>query len=48
MTDLSAREEVLAVDPRCCPHCVLGFVEMADTQDAEVLDVEIKAYCRQI
>lgn len=47
-TELPVREEVLAVDPCCCPQCGLGFVEMAGTQDAEVLEVEVKAYRRQI
>ena len=46
--DLPVREEVVAVDPCCCPKCGLGFVEMAGTQDAEVLEVEVKAYRRQI
>ncbi|HEY7804755.1 MAG TPA: IS66 family transposase [Orrella sp.] len=48
VTDLPVREEVLAVDPCTCPQCGLGFVEMAGTQDTEVLEVEVKAYRRQI
>ncbi|MCD8504655.1 MAG: IS66 family transposase [Burkholderiaceae bacterium] len=46
--ELPVREEVLAVDPCCCPKCGLGFVEMAGTQDAEVLEIEVKPYRRQI
>lgn len=46
--DLPVREEVVAVDPCRCPKCGLGFVEMAGTQDAEVLEVGVKAYRRQI
>jgi transposase len=45
---LPVREEVLAVDPCCCPQCGLGFVEMPGTQEAEVLEVEVNAYRRQI
>lgn len=47
-TELPVREEVLSADPCCCPQCGLGFVEMAGTQDAEVLEIEVKAYRRQI
>ena len=46
--DLPVRQEILAVDPCCCPQCGLGFVEMAGTQDAEVLEIDVKAYRRQI
>jgi len=46
--DLPVREEVLAIEPCSCPKCGLGFVEMAGTQDAEVLEVEVKAYRRLV
>ena len=47
-TDLPLREEILPVNPCCCPQCGLGFVEMAGTQDSEVLEVEVKAYRRMV
>ena len=46
--NLPVHEEVLPVDPCCCPKCGLGYVEMPGTQDSEVLEVEVKAYRRQI
>jgi transposase len=30
----------------CCPECGLGLSEFAGTQDAEVLEIEVKAYRR--
>lgn len=30
----------------CCPDCGLGLSEVAGTQDAEVLEIEVKAYRR--
>ena len=45
---LPVREQVLAVDPCCCSRCGLGFVEMAGTQDAQVLEIEVKAYRRLV
>jgi transposase len=30
----------------CCPRCGLGLVDFAGTQDAEVLEIEVKAYRR--
>ena len=47
-TKLLVREEILTPDPCCCPQCGSEFVEMAGTQVAEVLEVEVKAYRRQI
>jgi len=47
-TNLPAREQIIDVDPCCCPQCGLGFVEMAGTQDSEVLEIEVKAYRRVI
>lgn len=46
--NLPVYEEILPVDPCCCPKCGLGYVEMPGTQDSEVLEVEVKAYRRQI
>ena len=32
----------------CCPRCGLGLSEFPGTQDAEVLEIEVKAYRRLI
>lgn len=32
----------------CCPRCGLGLSEFAGTQDAEVLEIEVKAYRRVV
>lgn len=32
----------------CCPGCGLGLSEFAETQDAEVLEIEVKAYRRVV
>ena len=46
--NVPVRQEILPVNPCCCPKCGLGYVEMPGTQDSEVLEVEVKAYRRQI
>lgn len=42
---LPAKVQELA-SQACCPRCGLGLVEFAGTQDAEVLEIEVKAYRR--
>lgn len=44
---LPARVQELTTQA-CCPRCGLGLREFAGTQDAEVLEIEVKAYRRVI
>lgn len=47
LTQLPAREQELT-SQACCPRCGLGLSEFPGTQDAEVLEIEVKAYRRVI
>ena len=38
----------LPLESRCCPHCGKPAVEMSDTEDSEVVEIEVQAYRRQI
>jgi len=45
---LPARVEMIELPPekRCCPHCGQAYAERADTEDAELIEIEVRAYRR--
>ena len=43
-----ARVEFVELDPATCPKCGLGLNEFPGTEDSEVVEVEVKAYRREI
>ena len=45
---LPARVEFVELDPATCPKCGLGLNEFPGTEDSEVVEVEVKAYRREI
>ena len=45
---LSARHEDVVLGKAQCPECGLAFKEFAGTEDAQVLEIEVKAYRRVI
>ena len=45
---LTERHENIALEKAQCPECGLAFKEFADTEDAQVLEIEVKAYRRVI
>lgn len=45
---LSERHEYVVLDKAQCPECGLAFKEFAGTEDAQVLEIEVKAYRRII
>ena len=45
---LSERHEDVMLDKAQCPECGLAFKEFAGTEDAQVLEIEVKAYRRVI
>ncbi|MFM1978771.1 MAG: hypothetical protein RLZ68_36 [Pseudomonadota bacterium] len=45
---LSERHEDIVLGKAQCPECGLAFKEFADTEDAQVLEIEVKAYRRVI
>ncbi len=45
---LSARHEDVVLAKAQCPECGLAFKELAGTEDAQVLEIEVKAYRRVI
>lgn len=47
-TQLPARHEVVTLDKPQCPNCGLAFNSFAGTEDAQVLEIEVKAYRRVI
>lgn len=47
-TQLSARHEDVVLDNAQCPNCGLSFKSFAGTEDAQVLEIEVKAYRRVI
>ena len=47
-TQLSARHEDVTLDKAQCPACGLAFNRFAGTEDAQVLEIEVKAYRRVI
>ena len=47
-TQLPARHEDVALDKAQCPNCGLAFKSFAGTEDAQVLEIEVKAYRRVI
>ncbi len=47
LAQLPAKVEELT-SQACCPRCGLGLSEFSGTQDAEVLEIEVKAYRRVV
>ena len=47
-TQLPARHEDVRLDKAQCPDCGLAFNSFAGTEDAQVLEIEVKAYRRVI
>jgi len=47
-TQLPARHEDVTLDKAQCPSCGLAFNSLAGTEDAQVLEIEVKAYRRVI
>ena len=47
-TQLPSRHEDITLDEAQCPKCGLAFNSFAGTEDAQVLEVEVKAYRRVI
>ena len=47
-TQLPARHEDVRLDKAQCPNCGLAFNSFAGTEDAQVLEIEVKAYRRVI
>lgn len=47
-TQLPARHEDVTLDKAQCPNCGLAFNSFAGTEDAQVLEIEVKAYRRVI
>lgn len=45
---LSERHEDIILENAQCPECGLAFKEFVDTEDAQVLEIEVKAYRRVI
>ena len=45
---LSERHEDVVLEKAQCPECGLAFKEFAGTEDAQVLEIEVKAYKRVI
>jgi len=45
---LSERHEDIVLDKAQCPKCGLAFNDFAGTEDAQVLEIEVKAYWRVI
>lgn len=45
---LSERHEDIVLDKAQCPKCGLAFNDFAGTEDAQVLEIEVKAYRRVI
>ena len=45
---MSERHEDVVLDKAQCPECGLAFKEFAGTEDAQVLEIEVKAYRRVI
>lgn len=45
---LSERHEDIVLEKAQCPECGLAFKEFADTEDAQVLEIEVKAFRRVI
>ena len=45
---LSERHEDIVLEKAQCPECGLAFKEFAGTEDAQVLEIEVKAYRRVI
>ncbi len=48
VSSLPAREQHLELDDRCCADCGHPFEEISGTHDAEVLEIEVKAYRRVV
>ena len=48
VSDLPAREEHHILDGAKCAHCGLPLQEIAGTQDAEILEIEVQAYRRVV
>ena len=47
-TQLPARHEDATLDKTQCPKCGLAFNNLVDTEDSQVLEIEVKAYRRVI
>jgi transposase len=47
-TQLPARHEDVRLDKTQCPKCGLAFNSLVDTEDSQVLEIEVKAYRRVI
>jgi transposase len=47
-SQLSERHEDIVLDKAQCPECGLAFKEFAGTEDAQILEIEVKAYRRVI
>jgi transposase len=47
-SQLSVRHEDIFLEKAQCPECGLAFKEFAGTEDAQVLEIEVKAYRRVI
>ena len=47
-SQLSERHEDIVLEKAQCPECGLAFKEFAATEDAQVLEIEVKAYRRVI
>ena len=47
-TQLPARHEDATLDKTQCPKCGLAFHSLVDTEDSQVLEIEVKAYRRVI
>jgi len=47
-SQLSERHEDIVLEKAHCPECGLAFKEFAATEDAQVLEIEVKAYRRVI
>lgn len=43
---LPERHETIGLDEPLCGHCGLGFVEFPDTEDGELIEIEVQAYKR--
>lgn len=48
LSDLPAQEEHHILDGASCARCGLPLREIAGTQDAEILEIEVKAYRRVV
>ena len=47
-TQMRERHEDIVLETAQCPECGLAFKEFAGTEDAQVLEIEVKAYMRVI